>query len=68
MFMTHGGLLGILEALHTGVPIIGLPLFFDQPRNVLKLVQQGSGILLDLQTITTDTLYHAINAIIHNNR
>jgi len=66
--MTHGGLLGILEATHSGIPVIGIPFFFDQPRNILKLVEQGSGILLDYETMTKDTLYDAITTILNNNR
>lgn len=66
--MTHGGLLGILEAVHSGIPVIGIPFFFDQPRNILKLVEQGSGILLDYQSMTTDILYNAITTIVNNGR
>lgn len=66
--MTHGGLLGILEAVHSGIPVIGIPFFFDQPRNILKIVEQGSGIILDYDTITKDILYDAIITIVNNNR
>lgn len=66
--MTHGGLLGILEAVHSGIPVIGIPFFFDQPRNILKLVEQGSGIILDYDTMTKDTLYDAITTVVNNNR
>jgi len=66
--MTHGGLLGVLEAVHSSVPIIGVPFFFDQPRNILKLVEQGSGILLDYESMTEDILYNAITTIINNSR
>jgi len=66
LFMTHGGLLGTLEAVHSAVPIIGIPFFFDQPRNILKLVEQGSGILLDYETLTKDNLYNAITTILNN--
>jgi len=66
--MTHGGLLGIIEAVHSGVPVVGIPFFFDQPRNILKLVQQGSGIILDYETLTKDILYNAITTIVNNNR
>jgi len=66
--MTHGGLLGIIEAVHSGVPVVGIPFFFDQPRNILKLVQQGSGIILDYESMTKDILYNAITTIVNNNR
>jgi len=66
--MTHGGFLGILEAVHSGIPVIGIPFFFDQPRNILKLVEQGCGILYEYETMTEETLYDAITSIINNNR
>lgn len=66
--MTHGGLLGTIEAVQSGTPIIGIPFFFDQPRNILKLVEQGSGIILDYESMTTDILYNAIMKIITNER
>ncbi|XP_022175455.1 UDP-glucuronosyltransferase 2B10-like [Myzus persicae] len=66
LFMTHGGLLGTIEAVHSSVPVIGIPFFFDQPRNILKLVEQGSGILLDYETLTKDILYNAITTIVNN--
>jgi len=66
--MTHGGLLGTLEAVHSGIPVIGIPFYFDQPRNILKLVEQGAGVLLEYETMTADTLYNAIITIINNSR
>ncbi|XP_050442608.1 UDP-glucosyltransferase 2-like [Adelges cooleyi] len=66
LFMTHGGLLGTIEAVHSGVPVIGIPFFFDQPRNILKVVEKGAGILLEYENLTRESLYGAINAIITN--
>ncbi|KAK7891041.1 hypothetical protein WMY93_023004 [Mugilogobius chulae] len=31
VFVTHGGTNGLQEAIYHGVPILGIPLFFDQP-------------------------------------
>ncbi|XP_050522868.1 uncharacterized protein LOC126895255 [Daktulosphaira vitifoliae] len=66
IFMTHGGNLGIIEAVHVGKPVIGIPFFLDQPRNIIKLVEQGAGIMLDYKSLTKETLYHAINSMIQN--
>ncbi|XP_050427170.1 UDP-glucosyltransferase 2-like [Adelges cooleyi] len=66
IFMSHGGQLGVHEAIHSGVPVIGIPFFFDQPRNILKLVSQGAGILLDYDLLSREYLSDAINTIITN--
>ncbi|CAH2095521.1 unnamed protein product [Euphydryas editha] len=41
LFITHGGLLSKLEALHAGKPIIGIPFFADQYINVNRAVAKG---------------------------
>lgn len=43
LFITHGGLLSITEAIHFGVPLIGLPFFSDQPNNMNRVVKKGFG-------------------------
>ena len=36
VFLTHGGLLSIQEALYHKVPIVGIPLWFDQRPNMMR--------------------------------
>ncbi|XP_063077021.1 UDP-glucuronosyltransferase 2A2-like [Engraulis encrasicolus] len=36
-FVAHGGTNGIYEAIYHGVPIVGVPLLFDQPENMLRM-------------------------------
>lgn len=58
---------GIYEAIDSGVPVLGIPLFFDQPHNIANLVHWGSGLMLDYKTLTKDILVNAINEITNNN-
>ncbi|CAK0783984.1 hypothetical protein CVIRNUC_007187 [Coccomyxa viridis] len=55
-FVTHGGLNSIYEAAFHGVPIVGLPVFGDQPDNVMKAVFRGFGLMISPGTITADGL------------
>lgn len=52
VFVTHGGLGGVMEALHHGVPMIVVPRMADQRLNGERVEELGLGVLLD--TVTTD--------------
>lgn len=66
LFITHGGLSSTLEVVNAGVPIIGIPMFGDQPGNVMNVVRRGAGILIDYDSITTELLTSSIKKIIED--
>ncbi|VVC25656.1 UDP-glucuronosyl/UDP-glucosyltransferase [Cinara cedri] len=66
LFISHGGMSGIYEAVDSGVPVLGIPLFFDQPHNIANIVHWGAGVMLDYKTLTKDTLINAIREMINN--
>lgn len=66
LFISHGGISGVYEAVDAGVPVIGFPLFYDQPRNIANLVDAGMAISLDLMSITKNTILNSINEIVNN--
>lgn len=41
-FVGHGGTNGIYESIYHGVPMIGIPLLFDQFENVLRMEVRGA--------------------------
>ncbi|XP_041659600.1 UDP-glucuronosyltransferase 1A5-like [Cheilinus undulatus] len=47
-FVAHGGTNGVQEAIYHGVPVLGIPLFFDQYDNLLRLQERGAGKILEL--------------------
>lgn len=60
LFISHGGMFGIYEAIDNGVPILGIPLFFDQPHNIANdVVHWEAGMMLDHKTLTKDILVKA---------
>ncbi|KAG8034237.1 hypothetical protein G9C98_001321 [Cotesia typhae] len=65
-FITHGGLMGTQEAIHSAVPMIGMPLFADQFTNVDLYVSKKIAIRLDYTDMTESKLDHALNEILHN--
>lgn len=68
LFITHGGLFSIQEAVYHSVPFIALPVFFDQPINAQKAHEDGYAIRLDWDDLTEETLFNAIQLILHNSK
>ncbi|XP_058832660.1 UDP-glycosyltransferase UGT5-like [Topomyia yanbarensis] len=66
LFITHGGLLSVQEAVWHGVPILGLPFFADQFGNVNQLVSKGIGKRMELVSLTSQQFEHSIVDIITN--
>lgn len=66
LFISHGGISGIYEALDAGVPILGFPLFYDQPRNIENLVDSGMAISMELFSINIDTFHENVLELIKN--
>lgn len=65
-FVTHGGLNSIYESCYHGVPMVVIPLFGDQPGNAIKIQESGSGLMLDLKTLDSASLTHAINKVLND--
>ena len=68
LFITHGGLLSITEAVARGVPIIGIPIHVDQPANMLHATTAGFAITLDFDNLSADLLYDTIMEVANNPR
>ncbi|XP_050548485.1 UDP-glycosyltransferase UGT5-like, partial [Daktulosphaira vitifoliae] len=66
LFISHGGISGMYEAVDAGIPVLGFPIFYDQPRNMANLVDIGMAISMDLFSVTKETLFDAINKIIND--
>ncbi|XP_060862529.1 UDP-glucosyltransferase 2-like [Metopolophium dirhodum] len=68
LFISHGGISGVYEALDGGVPVLGFPLFFDQPRNIDNLVTAEMAISMDLFTINKEKLLNNILQLVNNEK
>ncbi|XP_061567257.1 UDP-glucuronosyltransferase 2C1-like [Cololabis saira] len=54
LFVAHGGTNGVQEAMYHGVPVVGLPLFFDQHDNLIRLQDKGALKTLSIATVDKD--------------
>ncbi|XP_039460592.1 UDP-glucuronosyltransferase 2A2-like [Oreochromis aureus] len=64
VFVTHGGTNGLYEAIYHGVPVLGIPLIFDQHDNVVHLKARGVAEMLDVTKLNADSLTSALKNIL----
>ncbi|XP_044874635.1 UDP-glucuronosyltransferase 2C1-like isoform X6 [Mauremys mutica] len=65
-FITHGGTNGIYEAIYHGIPMVGIPIFADQPDNIAHMKAKGMAVELDFNTMQTQDLIDALDMVINN--
>lgn len=65
-FVAHGGTNGLYEAIYHGVPVLGLPLLFDQLDNIVRLQARGGARMLDAATCSTEEFLEALMDILKN--
>lgn len=68
LFITHGGLLGITEAIFNAVPIIAIPIYGDQELNSARAVSAGWGIRLSYDNLTETSIQRSIENVLLNPR
>lgn len=62
----HGGFNTVLDALAAGVPIVALPIAFEQPGTAARLVRIGVGRALSPRGLTADRLSVALADVMRN--
>ena len=68
LFITHGGMNSVSEAMVHGVPMLVIPFASDQPVNARQVEQLGLGKVLDYKTVTADTLRNTAFAVMEDQR
>lgn len=65
VFVAHGGTNGVQEAIYHGVPVLGIPLFFDQYDNLLRLQERGAGKMIQLADVNSHNFEQGLNEVLH---
>lgn len=65
VFITHGGTNSVQEAIYHGVPVVGLPLFFDQPENLSRIKSKGGAVIVNIATLDRHIFADALRAVIN---
>jgi glucuronosyltransferase len=60
--------MGMQEAVHAGVPMVGMPLFADQELNLMNCMKKGAAVILPYDSITKDSVSRALNTVLHDPR
>jgi len=68
LFVSHGGISGLYEAVDAGVPVLGFLLFGDQHRNIDNLVESGMAESMELFSITKDIFFKNVLDLVNNDK
>eukprot|EP00050_Salpingoeca_kvevrii_P008306 m.302136 g.302136 ORF g.302136 m.302136 type:complete len:511 (-) comp15034_c0_seq1:114-1646(-) len=67
-FFSHGGMNGLQEAMYHGVPVIAMPGFADQFDNAARVVHLDTGVVVDKDSLTADSLAAEIKGVVSEPR
>ena len=64
VFVTHGGMNSVSEALVHGVPMVVIPFISDQPANAKRIEQLGLGKKLEYRQVNRDALKNIVLSVL----
>jgi zeaxanthin glucosyltransferase len=64
--ITHAGLNTTLESLARGVPMVAIPIGYDQPGTAARIAHHGTGEFIEVDELTTDRLRVLIEKVLHD--
>jgi glucuronosyltransferase len=68
VFVGHGGLLSTIEAVYAGVPMVGIPMFGDQPINIRAVVDGKMGVSVNYNDISKENVLRALRTLLDQPR
>jgi MGT family glycosyltransferase len=64
--ITHAGLNTTLESLAHGVPMVAIPIAYDQPGVAARIAHHGTGEFIEVDELTTDLLRGLIEKVLQD--
>lgn len=64
-FITHGGTNEIHEVIYHDIPMVGVPMFTDQPDNIAHMKAKGAAVEVNMNTMTSSDLLNALRTVIN---
>lgn len=68
LVVTHAGLNTVLDAAEAGVPVLALPIAFDQPGTAARVARTGMGLRLDHRFATARSIARAVTFLLAESR
>ena len=66
--ITHAGLNTALESLAEGVPMVAIPIGYDQPGVAARIAYHGVGEFVDIQDLTVGRIRGLIEKVLNSPR
>src|SRR4051794_18925568 len=63
VFVTHGGMNSVMEAIYYGVPMVVVPQQPEQAMTATRVAELGLGVALEPEQVTTGALRDAVATI-----
>ena len=63
LFLSHVGHNSLYEAAYHGVPVVGFPMWGDQPENARQVMRAGMGLWVDISSVTEDEMRITISRV-----
>lgn len=68
LFIYQGGLQSTEEAVYYGIPLIGIPILWDQIYQVRNIVRLGIGVRLQIDNLSKESIEATVHEVISNKR
>ncbi|KAF2366602.1 UDP-glucuronosyl/UDP-glucosyltransferase [Trinorchestia longiramus] len=66
VFISHCGIMGTQELKYHGVPVLAVPIAFDQHRNAARMIRKKLGLLLSWDTLTADDIVESMDILVND--
>lgn len=68
LFITHGGILSLIEAIYHGVPMLSLPVFGDQTHNSIEAESRGFALYVPYFELTAEAFGSKLQQLLRDPR
>jgi UDP:flavonoid glycosyltransferase YjiC (YdhE family) len=68
LFITHGGIHSVIEAIYHGVPMLSIPVFGDQKHNSVEAESRGFALYVSYFDLTAELFGTKLQKLLHDPR